>query len=291
MSATENRGPIPGGQKGASGGVGQDPGSTRGSAEPAEWGAGVARAAAPRDFQAVVQDPWEEEGGQGAAQPVVQGNWDVLQVEEEEEGEEEEEEVEEEEEEDDEDEDDDEEEGEGGGEEEGGDEEGGKEEEENEEEEEYEEKEDEEEEDDSYEEEDENYMDKEEEETGKEGAEVVPDICEFPMVQFWPLFRAVIHSLQQCVHDNNHIPVQPHTGRVVVRCHSWEPNDPGEGLVPREVEDPEEVQSHPRSQGLGGKILGRGNLTLGAGETCREGYIPEGRGTSGSQGLGGLSTS
>lgn len=104
------------------------------------WGVEVAKATAPRDFQAAVPALWEEEGGQEAAQPVVQENWDIQPVEEEEE----EEEIEEKEEEEEEEEEEDEEEGEGDG----ADQQGG--EEENEGEEEVEEEDNEEEEDGSY---------------------------------------------------------------------------------------------------------------------------------------------
>lgn len=83
MSVTENQGPIPGGQKRGVGEKRQDPGSIRDGTAPAECGAVITRAAAPRDFQAVVPGNWEEEGGQCSAQPVVQGNWDVQQLEEE----------------------------------------------------------------------------------------------------------------------------------------------------------------------------------------------------------------
>ncbi|KAF5921444.1 hypothetical protein HPG69_012625 [Diceros bicornis minor] len=80
MSDIEKGSPAPSGQNGASGRVSQDPGSTR----SVEWGAQVARAADPRDCQAVVQAPLEEEGGQEVPQPIVEEDWDVQQLEEEE---------------------------------------------------------------------------------------------------------------------------------------------------------------------------------------------------------------
>lgn len=148
---SEKRGLIPGGQNGARSGVGHDPGSIKNGKVPEECGAVVARAAALRDFQEVIQGLGEEEGGQEVVQPMVEENWVVLPIEEEEEGEEEQE-VEENEE----DEDDEEEEWMDEGEESGHDD--------------YDNEENEEEdEEDSYGGENENYMDREEEENGKEG--------------------------------------------------------------------------------------------------------------------------
>lgn len=88
---SEMRGLIPGGQNGAHSGVGHDPGSIKNGKVPEECGAVVARAAALRDFQEVIQGLGEEEHGQEVVQPMVEENWAVPAIEEEEEGDEEQE--------------------------------------------------------------------------------------------------------------------------------------------------------------------------------------------------------
>ncbi|XP_070112822.1 mitotic apparatus protein p62-like [Equus caballus] len=78
MSAVEKGSPDLGGQNRGRGGVGQDPGSNK----PAESGAGVARAAYPRDFQAIVLAHVEEQVWLEIPEVIIE-NWDLRQVEEE----------------------------------------------------------------------------------------------------------------------------------------------------------------------------------------------------------------
>ncbi|XP_045727387.3 nucleosome assembly protein 1-like 1 [Mirounga angustirostris] len=96
----------------------------------------------------------------------------------------------------------------------------------------------------------------EEEDNGQEPAEV-PEVAaaapETPMARFRSLFRTLVHTLLHRIHDNDHVLVRPHAGGVVVRRHSQEPEDPGEGPAPPEVEDPAEGpapqdQEHPREE-------------------------------------------
>lgn len=253
MSATEEQSLIPGGQ---------DSRPLRVSVSPSEGVDGVEEGTASLASEGVSRALPEEEGGQEAAQ-AAERSGDVKLLEEEEEGEEDEEEEGEEEEEE--------------FEFEFGDEEDyeyqspefefefG-----NQESSEYESGEEDENEEENEEEEEET---EEEEDNGQELAEV-PEVAaatpEGPMARFRSLFRTLVRSLLHRIHDNNHVLVRPHAGRAVVRRHSREPEDPGEGPGPPEVEDPGEGaapqhQEHPR-----------GEAQVGMGEYQAEGTSPWG---------------
>ncbi|XP_059012806.1 nucleosome assembly protein 1-like 1 [Mustela lutreola] len=235
MSATEEQSLIPGGQ---------DPRPVGVPVSPSEGVDGVEAAAAFLASEGVARALPEEEGGQDAAQAAEQSQEGKL-VEEEEAGEEAEEEEEEEEFE---------------FEFEFGDQEDyeyqspefefefG-----NQEESDYESEEEGENEEENEEEEEET----EQEEDNGQGPADVPEVAtaapETLMARFRSLFRALLHSLLHRIHDNDHVLVQPHAGRMGIRRHSREPEDPGERPAPPEVEEPGEGpapqdQGHPREE-------------------------------------------
>lgn len=98
------------------------------------------------------------------------------------------------------------------------------------------------------EEQDENQEDNEEEETeeeedsnGQEGPRVLPaGPPEAPMARFRSVFGPRVRLLPHRIHDNDHVLVRPHEGRVAVSRHSREPQDPGEGPAPQDQENPRE---------------------------------------------------
>ncbi|XP_036696367.1 proline-, glutamic acid- and leucine-rich protein 1-like isoform X2 [Balaenoptera musculus] len=85
MSATEERGPIPGGQAGAGGGAGGDPSPLGVRASPSGGMAGAEGAAALLASLGLSRALHGEDGGQEAAQAAVEEDWDVELEEEEEE--------------------------------------------------------------------------------------------------------------------------------------------------------------------------------------------------------------
>ncbi|XP_047571061.1 nucleosome assembly protein 1-like 1 [Lutra lutra] len=124
-----------------------------------------------------------------------------------------------------------------------------------------------------------------EEDNGQEPADV-PEVTtaapETPMARFWSLFRALLHSLLHRIHDNDHVLVQPHAGRVGIRRHSREPEDPGEGPAPPEVEEPGEGpapqdQEHPREEAevRVGEYQAEGTSPWGPQEPTEEAVSPK----------------
>ncbi|KAB1253646.1 Nucleosome assembly protein 1-like 1, partial [Camelus dromedarius] len=204
MSATEERGRIPGGRDTAGGWAGGDNRLLGVGVSPLEGMDGVQGV-----FRALPEDEgWQEE----VAEAAVEENWAVELGEEEEDLEETEEEEEE---------------GEG---------EEFEFEFEDQEEEEYQSEEgDEDEEEDEEEEEGET---EEEEENGQEGTEVVSGAREAPTVRFGSLFRNLVHSVLPRVPSSDRDLVRPHAGRVVARRRSWQPLDLAEGPAP-----PQEVEA------------------------------------------------
>ncbi|XP_068388764.1 cancer/testis antigen family 47 member C1-like [Eschrichtius robustus] len=208
MSATEERGPIPGGQAGAGGGAGGDPSPLGVRASPSGGMDGAEGAAALLASLGLSRALHGEDGGQEAAQAAVEEDWDE---EEETEEEEEEEETEEEEEE----------------------EEQFKLEIEDQEEDEYQSEEG----DETEEEVEEEEETEEEDENGHEGAGVVAGHGP-PTARFQSLFRDLVHCCVHHSHYNDRVLVGPHTGRVMVRRRSRRPSDPAEDAAPpQEQED------------------------------------------------------